>query len=152
MFTIVPEKQEFTITPAWVQAGKAIFTVSNNRGEHYTYKVSKGKDESKPPIWFVALLTGQDNESDYTYMGVLSPQTGDVRLTRASRYTADSVPYRVIRWALAQLWAETPLPVGYAIAGEGRCGRCGRLLTHPDGVNSDGYRLGYGPECYKHVS
>lgn len=140
----------FTITPDWIMAGKAIFTVSNGQGEHYTYSVKRGKDngDGRPAVWFVSLLTGPDNMSDYTYVGCLLPRTGGVRLTRASRLTESSTPYRVVDWALKRLWAGIPLPEGYSLNGEGRCGCCGRRLTHPDGVDDAGYRLGYGPTCY----
>lgn len=139
---------DFKVQPEWVMAGKAFFTVSNGRGDHYTYKVAKKENEGQLPIWFVSLLSGPDNGSDYTYVGVLNMATGAVRLTGASRFTLTSTPYRVVDWSLKRLWTDTPLPEGYSIDGEGRCGRCGRRLTHPDGVADNGYRLGYGPECY----
>ena len=135
----------FTITPDWIMAGKAIFTVSNGQGRHYTYAVKRVKDKA---VWFVSLLTGPDNVSDYTYIGCLLPHVGGVRLTRASRFTESSIPYRVVNWALKRLWSNTPLPKGYSLNGEGRCGRCGRRLTHPNGVEDNGYRFGYGPVCF----
>jgi hypothetical protein len=143
----------FKVTKEWVMAGKAIFTVSNGKGEHYTFKVTKkDNDAPRPPVWFVSLLTGQDNESDYTYVGCLRPTTGNVDLTRASRYNRDSKPYKVIVWAMRILWAGVEFPAGYGCDGEGRCGRCGIKLTHPDGINNAGYRLGYGPTCWAKIN
>lgn len=136
---------DFPITPAFVTAGKAIFTVHNDKGDHYTFKVNRHK---KNQIWFVSLLTGSDNDNDYTYMGVLNKGTGNVVLTYASKFKDDSKPVQVIRWALKLLWANKPLPTGYGIHGEGRCGRCGRTLTHPDGISPEGHRFGFGPHCW----
>lgn len=142
----------FKVQPSWIMAGKAIFTVSNGRGNHYTYRVTKKENEGQLPIWFVSLLSGPDNGSDYTYVGVLNRTTGAVRLTGASSFTSTSTPYRVVNWSLKKLWADTPLPEGYSIDGEGRCGCCGRTLTHPDGVADDGYRFGYGPTCWARMN
>jgi hypothetical protein len=125
----------------FVTAGRAIFTVSNPKGERYTFKVTK-KDTSErgPEIFFGALLTGSDNESDYTYMGVVTGET--VRTTKASRYAQDSKPVKVLAWALAVVNGKRNLPEGYAIRHEGRCGRCGRTLTVPESIDN-----GIGPDC-----
>lgn len=140
----------FKITKEWVLAGKAIFTVSNDKGEHYTYRVVRKDDEKsvRPPVWFVSVLTGADNDNDYTYLGCLRPTTGNVDLTRASRYKPDSRIYRVVRWAMQVVWSGADFPPGYGCNGCGRCGRCGRKLTRPEGIDPAGYRLGYGPDCF----
>ena len=53
-------------------AGNAIFTVTSKKtGTRFTYRVRKGKDESAP--YFVSVLTGSDNESDYRYLGTIFP-------------------------------------------------------------------------------
>lgn len=147
------ESAGFKVTKEWVMAGNAIFTVSNGKGEHYTYRVKRKDDDNKvrPPVWFVSLLTGPDNLSDYTYLGCLRPSTGNVELTRASRMNDTSVPVRVIRWAMRVLWSGADLPVGYSINGCGRCGRCARALTRPEGIDPAGYRFGYGPECFAKI-
>lgn len=134
----------------FILGGKAIFTVANPTGEHYTFKVNRKDPDPKSDypdsgvVFFVSLLTGPDNGSDYTYMGMVNPDRSNlwVRLTRASRYTADSKPVRVINWALGLLSKGQDLPAGYTIHHEGRCGRCGRRLTVPESVES-----GFGPEC-----
>jgi len=142
----------FVVTKEWVMAGKAIFTVSNDKGEHYTYQVKMKQDGQRPAVWFVSLLTGQDNESDYSYLGCLRPTTGHVDLTRASSMNDSSVPVRVIRWAMKVLWSGGVMPVGYGLNGCGRCGRCGRKLTRPEGIDPAGYRFGYGPECFTKIN
>lgn len=118
--------------------GNATFTVSNGI-EHYTYKIRK-PNENTP--FFVGLLTGPDNESSYTYMGLYLPDKNQVILTRKSRYTEDTKPFRVVNWALKIVEFQKELPEGYNIQHEGRCGRCGRTLTEPESIEA-----GFGPEC-----
>lgn len=125
-------------TPAFFSGGNATFTVSNPTGEHYTFKIRKPK-ETTP--YFVSLLSGPDNESDYTYLGVYNPDKQEIKLTAKSRFTPDSKPYRVIQWAVRHV---NNLPPGYAIQHNGKCCRCGRTLTVPESIET-----GIGPECAK---
>ena len=86
-------------------AGHCIFTVSNGKGQHYTFLVEKGDEHEQFGVnWFVKLLTGPDNQGDYTYMGMLPKMHGEpepgLRLTKASRYKDDSLPVQVFRWAV----------------------------------------------------
>ncbi len=133
------------LTKEFITAGRAIFTVSNGKGEHYTYRIkTKEADVTHlQPYYFVSLLTGPDNMHDYTYLGTLDPETGVVRQTRASHFNADSLPFKVVNWALAMIYGQHPLPLGYAIQHEGRCGCCAHRLTTPESINR-----GIGPECY----
>lgn len=138
MNTITLDKTFFT-------GGKATFTVDNGKGEHYTFKIKRPKDTGRfrgePPL-FISLLTGPDNTSSYSYLGMLDA-TEIVKLTRASRMTADSKPVKVARWALFHAFGDKRLPEGYQIRHEGKCGCCGRALTHPDSLTR-----GIGPECW----
>lgn len=127
---------------AFILAGKAIFTLVGKEAR-YTFKVQRKEASAEyPETWFVHLLTGPENTSDYTYLGMLDSQAGAVRLTRKSAYKDDSAPVLAIRWALARIWADKPLPAPAQILHAGRCGRCGRLLTVPSSIAS-----GFGPEC-----
>jgi len=125
----------------FLTAGKAIFTVDNGKGEHYTYKVSQSKDGR---VYFVSMLTGPDNSSSYTYLGLLNLENGRIRLTAKSGFGADSKPVKVVQWAVGMVWYsdEAELPPGYSIRHAGRCGRCGRLLTVPASI-----KCGFGPVC-----
>ena len=126
-------------------AGKAIFTVSNPSGTRYTYRVThKPGNATFAPVWFVSLLTGSDNESDYTYLGILDAETGAVRVTKKGTYTDDTLPVKVVRWAVGLIYGNKPVPDGYKINHAGRCGKCGRLLTTPESCAA-----GIGPECRK---
>lgn len=129
------------ISREFLTAGHAIFTVSNLAGEHYTYKVSApDKQDPNRPIWFVAVLTGPNNQRDYTYLGLLNAK-GEVVPTKATK-APDSVPFRVAKWATKLVWEGKTLPEGYKLHHEGRCGHCGRPLTTPESVES-----GIGPIC-----
>lgn len=133
------------VTRDFITAGKAIFTVSNGKGDHYTYRITHREATAVyREMWAVALLTGPDNLNNYTYLGVLNQATGETILTRNSKFTYDSVPVRVIRWALGIVWRNGVFPNGYQLYHEGRCGRCGRVLTVPSSIES-----GIGPECAK---
>jgi hypothetical protein len=129
--------------PKFFEGGKALFTVSNNKGVHYTFKIRKRKDSP----YFVSLLTGPDNTSNYTYLGIFNPHHKALILTYASKMKLDSVPVKVFNWAVQKVYEHAPLPEGYGIQHEGRCCRCGRLLTDNVSINR-----GVGPECWKHFS
>lgn len=128
-------------------AGRATFTV-HGPDVHYTFKVSKPKGKQ---VYFVNLLTGPDNLSDYTYIGVLDKDLF-LRLTRASRFRADSRPVKAFNWAMKVIGeGKRVLPEGYGINHAGRCMRCARPLTHPDGIDPNGPRYGYGQECFDKI-
>lgn len=132
------------IDKTFVLAGRAVFTVSNPAGERYTFRVTHKPAAGKwAETWFAALLTGPNNESDYTYLGIVEPE-GKVRLTGKSPYPETALPVKVLAFALRVAWGVQKLPDGYAFHHEGKCGRCGRTLTVPESVES-----GIGPECAK---
>lgn len=142
--TEMPTSSALGITLDFVLAGKATFTVANPTGEHLTFRVrrSEPRDGYARPAYWAYLLTGPDNEQDYTYVGRIDDETGRVMLTNASRYDADSRPVRVLQWAIRVIARKQSLPAGYAILHDGRCGRCGRTLTTPGSIET-----GIGPEC-----
>ena len=121
-----------------IKAGKAIFTVDNGKGEHYTYKVSKADNGS---IWFVSALVGSDNENSYSYMGILN-NANMFNITAKSNFSQDSKAYKVFKWAFDIVKGIKSLPIGYEISHAGACLKCGRTLTTPESIES-----GYGPTC-----
>lgn len=141
----------FTVDKRFVLAGHAIFTAHSRTGTHFTFRVSKAQKPGQPPVWFVAVLTGPDNESDYEYLGMLDAETGEIRITAKSRFTyGEQIPsVKAARWTLRRIWSGREWPEGCGVSGEGRCGRCGRTLTAPDGVSEEGFRFGYGPICWE---
>ena len=158
-------RSNMNVTPQFVLAGDAIFTVSNGSGEHATFKVSKAKPNTiwPEPAWFIKVLAGPDNEDEnnYRYMGKLvvpggySPLPDDpgpdpkVKLTSKSfelGLREEDKLVRVARWMLRAIWqvarGEYRLPIGYSIKHAGKCGRCGRTLTAPASIDT-----GLGETC-----
>lgn len=128
-------------------SGRATFTLEG-KGLRWTFQVAKSKDEERP-AFFAKMLTGSDNESDFTYLGMLDPATKHVRLTRASKMAADSVPVRAMDWAANLMLTGRTSDIerqGFRVLWASTCARCGRTLTVPSSIDS---RLG--PECAKHV-
>lgn len=136
------------LTKQFVLAGNAIFTVQNADGSYYTFKVIK-KDNSEvyPVCWLSFLLVAPDNHNSYAYIGTINSNNGHVTLTKASRYTRDSIPFKALSWALKMIWEKRWDNVDRQraqIRHEQSCGRCGRPLTTPESLD-----CGIGPECRK---
>jgi hypothetical protein len=131
---------------SYILAGHATVTLTSQRTQcRYTFKVSQAKDrETGEPkdFWFVGLLAGPDNESDYQYMGLLDAQRG-FRLTAKSRMTTEAKPVKGFDYMWRHV-AAGQMPPAMEIRHEGACGRCGRKLTVPSSIDS-----GIGPECAK---
>lgn len=136
------------LTKDFIIGGNAIFTLEIPHNgfpkPHYTWKVRSKKNL---PYLFVSLLTGPDNTSDYKYLGLLWPETGLVTLTSGSHFDNKSLAVRLLRRICENLWNGTGYRIdmsGYKLHHEGRCCKCGRLLTVPSSIES-----GIGPECGK---
>ena len=124
----------------FIFAGNATVTLrSTKTGNRFTYKVQKSDDGK---VHFVKVLTGPENTTDFTYMGLFgrggtyfhgkkekTPISPDAPCAKAWGFFVD---------CLDGLTFPNTLEVWH----EGRCCRCGRLLTVPESV-----RLGIGPEC-----
>jgi hypothetical protein len=135
--------------------GSATLTLQAPSGKHYTYKVKEAErkpdDAANAPLrWFVGLLSGPDNDSDYTYLGLLenTQRSGDVlrfRLTPASRLGGEAAPVVWVRRLIEALVAEDEKRLARgAFYHEGRCGMCNRKLTTPESI-----KRGIGPVCFE---
>lgn len=134
-------------------AGNARITlVSKATGARYTFKIARAKKPGSTPnagrTWFVSLLSGPNNEADFTYIGVLRDGWGSegVRFstTAKSRMRPDSAPVKAIGWAVHALYDRGEIPAALEVWHEGCCCRCGRTLTVPESIAT-----GLGPECAK---
>jgi len=126
----------------FMKGGKAVFTLQSKRtGQHFTYRASKPKGKTDDDVIFVAVLTGSDNETAYTYAGLLKEDR--VQTTGGSKIKADAPSITALNWALRHLH-KGQLHPDLAIFHEGRCCRCGRKLTTPESIQN-----GIGPECSK---
>jgi hypothetical protein len=118
----------------FLQAGHAIFTLKSKKtGKHFTYKIKRGGGPEGPGPLFVSLLIG---DLKWMYVGLYRPGKA-LHLTAKSHFSPDAPSVRALSWFLQHV--DSPL-VEFKHAG--KCGRCGRVLTHPDSIDS-----GLGPEC-----
>lgn len=123
-------------------AGNATITVKSLKtGQHFTYRIRQPK--TADGIWFVSLMNGPDNESNYAYIGQVY---ADKRYQhgRKSKISADSPAARAFNWLWQVVRAGKLDAVPVEVWHEGRCGRCNRKLTVPESVER-----GLGPECAK---
>lgn len=120
---------------AFVLAGNARFTVKNPQtGNRFTYRVRK---HPRSDVWFVSVLTGANNESDYRYAGIID-ERGQFRITAKSINGMSTQAFAWLWWRTQADLKIAPVEVWH----EGRCGRCGRALTVPESIAS-----GIGPVC-----
>lgn len=122
-------------------AGNAYMTLRSARtGTRYTFRISQKKGAR---VWFVSTLYGSDNTGDYSYVGMIDDNR-HFRVTRKSRFTDESPQVKAFEWALRHLVEKGEVPDQLEVWHEGRCGKCGRLLTVPESIAN-----GIGPECAK---
>ena len=126
-------------------AGNATLTlVSGASGVRFTYRIKKANLDDPQSPWFVALLSGPDNESHYSYLGCLWAQKeGGVRFVhgKKSKIGKEAPSVKGIAWLFAQLQGGSKLNQA-EVWHEGKCGRCGRKLTVPESIEK-----GLGPDC-----
>lgn len=133
---------------AFAFAGNATISLrSSKTGARYTYKIQRakpsneGQDERELPL-FVKLLTGTDNENDFSFIGTIFPRNPS-RLTtsRKAFVPATSQCFKAFAWWLTHIGDER-----VEVWHEDRCGRCGRKLTVPESIAT-----GLGPHCAKRM-
>lgn len=129
-------------TKTFALAGNATFTVTSKKtGTRFTYKVAQPSPDAPH---FVKVLTGNDNENSYTFLGTIF--NGAVfRHGRKSSITPEASSAKAFAW----LWRNienTERLTQIEVHHEGKCCRCGRKLTTPQSVTD-----GFGPECAKYM-
>lgn len=118
--------------------GNARFTlVSKKTGGRKTYRVKKSDGDN--PVYFVSLLTGPDNTSDFTYLGFA--KYGQSGLIAGGKGNPTHPAFIALNWALNKLGGGE-MPEQLEFWHEGRCARCARVLTDPASIER-----GLGPEC-----
>lgn len=121
------------------------FTISSPT-KHFTFKISASKSlNDNGKVLFLKVLTGPDNESSYSYVGILR-QNVDFRPaivpTRKSKVGMDAQSVKALLWVLRQIYFNKELPEGYDVLHSGHCAACGRKLTTPESIE-----MGLGPIC-----
>jgi hypothetical protein len=134
----------------FVLGGNARFTlVSKATGVRFTFKVrGKEDDDGATSIYFVSLLSGPDNESDYQYLGHIWASSRRYQHGKKSRIGADAASAKAFDffWRHLAFFATAVLHPQIEFWHQGECARCGRVLTVPASIAS-----GFGPECVKHI-
>ena len=131
---------------AFTMAGNATLTlVSQKTGARFTYKVRAANTDSdaQTDLYFISLLRGADNESDYSYLGRIAKGRLYIgrKVPRAGDIGKDAPSARAFEYFWRAL-ERGEMPAQCEIWHEGRCGRCNRKLTVPSSIES-----GFGPEC-----
>jgi hypothetical protein len=148
----------------FVQGGRATITVVNTKTDkRYTFSVSckrekqpeRGVAGKRISPYFVKLMTGSDNEVDYTYIGNMEPGHS---FNSSNKRVAGRVASKVASGKVAWDWfwsvlngrnnstgsvrtstlADYPVEVWH----EGACSCCGKKLSVPLSI-----ALGVGPDC-----
>lgn len=130
-------------TPKFLFGSKAIFTITNPQGRHYTYKVFQSrKTKKETPHAFTVFIKKGDNLS---YCGninyYVNNNTTEFTVSN-SGYKPEDEPIRVFEWAVKHVMTRKEFPKGYTMNHEGKCSCCGRELTVLESVN-----IGMGPIC-----
>jgi len=134
--------------------GRALFTVSKENGPKYTFRIDCKLDHTRKQFekngpYFVKVFKGTENNNykHYKYLGLYNSNIGKVFLTGKSLFSSNSVEFKTVNWAISTIFNGLPIPNGYFIQHEGKCSKCGRVLTTPESINN-----GIGPECFKQLS
>lgn len=108
--------------------------------------VAGAAPEGGPDRLFIAVLTGSDNVSDYTYLGQIIRQPHPrYEHGRKSKIGPDAPSARAAQWYLSRLFGGGALDT-VEVWHDGSCARCGRDLTDPLSV-----QRGIGPDCWERM-
>jgi hypothetical protein len=124
----------------FILGGNALFTVKSLQTEkRFTYKVLI--DKHNPARLRVYFLNGKDNTNDYKEFGEVIIENSMPLYRPISVHTRDFPAAKAFDHIFLNLAIKLVMP-GLEIWHEGRCCRCGRVLTVPESIMS-----GIGPEC-----
>lgn len=124
----------------FILAGHATFTLTSERtGVRFTYKIRAKEVTAGQTLHFVSVLTGSDNESDYTFLGTIFGGA-TFKHSAKSHIGKDAPSAKAFTWCFPRIMSRSLVEA--AVHHEGKCGRCGRKLTVPHSIE-----IGLGPEC-----
>jgi hypothetical protein len=127
----------------FLTAGNATVTLRSIKTDtRFTYKITQC--DNKPDLFFIALMSGPDNENSFRYLGTLRDPLRYAH-GRKSKVSPEHASNKAFAWFVSKVAADT-LPDQIEVWHEGRCGRCNRKLTVPESVER-----GFGPECASKV-
>jgi len=133
-----------TEVETFIKGGKAVLTLQSNiTGRHFTYKVSKPRNQKNNPNfngpYFVSVLNGPDNYSNYQYIGHIDRNNNFIHGGAKAHAGADAQSVLAFNWFINHLGQPTK---NLTVFHEGKCCRCRRKLTTPESLIS-----GIGPYC-----
>ncbi len=128
----------------YILGGHATMTMVG-KANRYTYEIKAC--EGKAGLWFVSVMYGSDNESQFAYIGTLRTvayknMEAEFKHGVKSKISADDVRVKAFGWVWANIEEGKRMPAGAELWHEGRCCRCHRKLTVPSSIAK-----GIGPEC-----
>lgn len=126
----------------YMLAGNAYITLrSAKTSTRYTYRITRAKNAlDETGVHFVKVLTGPENENNYSYFGYIKNKEYYPGGSKA-KIGNDAPSVVAFKWAFDKLMQDAELS-HLEVWHDGRCGRCGRKLTVPESVER-----GIGPEC-----
>jgi hypothetical protein len=132
----------------YIFGGKSTFTLQSvASGERFTYKISesaKRAGDSRPPVFFVSILTGPDNTDNFNFIGTIFERK-TFKFSPKAGYRVDSPSVKAFSWAFSNFVGNV-VPDKLEFWPSSHCARCGRKLTVPTSVHN-----GFGPECITKV-
>lgn len=136
------QRKNTMISRNFILAGKAVFTISNGKGDHYTYKVAAKRQEGFPVVYFAWVRYA----GRYQYLGMVEEKIDRLHCypTRRSVFSYTDKETKVINFAFRMVCGVQTVPEGYDVIHEGKCGRCGLKLNTPLSI-----KTGFGPVCMK---
>lgn len=131
----------------FIFAGNATFTVVNETtGNRFTFRVRNaafGKKDVTSDVFFVSVLTGQDNNSAYTFLGSFFNNKNKIyRRSEKSRVSGEALSSKVVTWFFNNFIGNDGNYPTVKVYHAGKCGKCGKKLTTPESIKS-----GLGPYC-----
>ena len=134
----------------YVLAGRGKFTiVSVQSGTRFTYMIQSPRGEARtdkppqqgrhpiPPLFVKVLTQGSE---DYVFIGFI--RASQFKHSTKAKVSEDAPSFKAFNW-LYQMLLRGKLPTDkIEFWHEGRCGKCGRVLTVPESIER-----GLGPVC-----
>lgn len=133
----------------FIFAGDALITIKNvDTGNRFTFKIKKRGDKPRPTpidLYWVSVLTMPNNNDDgaYKFIGSMSREEG-FRSSPKSYIKDNSLSVKVANYYFNRLlgFSKFPLHSNVKTYHNGFCGRCGRILTVPESIET-----GFGADC-----
>lgn len=113
-------------------AGNSTVTLCSKEGsKHFTYNIKQC--DSNPDLYFVRLLRGPDNTTDYTYIGCYYSDSNYFHTAKDYIHLPKRNRPVSIQFITAYL-TDNDYRKHVDVYHEGKCCRCGRKLTTPQSI------------------